>query len=129
MRKPRDRTRTKRYQCVHSWENISEGGIFDRTGGGFTTGGIIFGAGGGTLELLQPGSFHETISGFASGDSIDLGGFSFLGEPTITEATGGKAVSMAENGSSITLTFATVQTGSLLGLGEGAHGVLSLYPI
>lgn len=108
---------------------ISEGGIVDLTGGGSNTGGITFGAGGGTLELLQPGSFHETIFGFASGDTIELGGFSFLGDPKISDPTGGKTVTISENGNSITLTFATSQTASLLVLGEGDHGVLSLYHI
>ena len=86
--------------------------------------GISFVAGGGILSLAHPDVFASTITGFASGDVIELQGFAFN---DITPVVSGNSVTLTEaSGQSITLNFNTAQSATHLTLGEGAHGGLAL---
>jgi hypothetical protein len=107
--------------------SLSAGGVLALDTSAATSTGISFGAGGGSLYLQDPSAYGGTIGGFASGDSVELNGFAFNGTLT-TLTVSGDLVTITEpnNGPSITLTFSTSQTGSLLMLGEGSHGGLAL---
>ncbi len=109
---------------------ISNGGTLDLGTSNTITNAINFGAGGGVLSLVTPEEFHSTIGNFASTDVIELQGFSFLGDPTLSFANGavsGKALTLTEgNGQSITLDFSTTQSLSSLSLYEGPLGGVAL---
>ena len=45
---------------------------------------VVFGAGDGILELTDPKAFAAPISGFATGDQIDLTGFVFSKSPKLS---------------------------------------------
>jgi hypothetical protein len=86
--------------------------------------GITFIAGGGVLSLAHPDVFGSTITGFASGDVIELQGFAFA---NITPVVSGDTVTLTEaSGQSMTLHFNTAQSATHLTLGEGPHGGLAL---
>jgi hypothetical protein len=76
------------------------------------------------LSLAHPDVFGSTITGFASGDVIELQGFAFA---NITPVVSGDTVTLTEaSGQSMTLHFNTAQSATHLTLGEGPHGGLAL---
>ena len=110
---------------------ISAGGALELNDNSVTSNAITFGAGGGLLSLGHPNDYTGIINGFTSGDTVELQGFAFAHiTPVITAINAGgvaSAVTFTEtNGQSVTLDFSTTQTGSLLVLGEGAHGGLTI---
>jgi len=108
---------------------LTAGGILSLDNSQTTSNGVTFGAGGGSLYLQNPTDYAGTVGGFASGDSVELNGFAFTdGTNEATFAVTGKDVTITSpgGGSSLTLTFSTTQTGSLLTLGVGSHGGLAL---
>ncbi len=81
---------------------------------------------GAVLSLADNNGFSGTISGFSSGDVIELQGFGFANITPALSANG-EAVTLTEaNGQSMTLHFSSVQTASALTLGVGTHGGLAL---
>jgi hypothetical protein len=108
---------------------LTEGGILNLDNSETTSTGVIFGAGGGSLYLQDPTDYAGRIGGFATGDSVELNGFVFTdGTNEASLSVSGKDVTITApgGGSSLTLTFSTTQTGSLLTLGMGSHGGLAL---
>ncbi len=113
--------------------NISAGGtlVLNDTSSEKTP--IGFGTGGGLLSLVHPASFGSVISGFAAGDGVELQGFAFANiTPTVTTSVSNgvttSMVSIAEAGQpTITLDFAGSVSGSLLTIGEGPGGGLTLF--
>jgi hypothetical protein len=108
---------------------LTAGGILSLDNSQTISNGVTFGAGGGSLYLQNPTDYAGTVGGFASGDTVELNGFAFTdGTNEATFAVTGKDVTITSpgGGSSLTLTFSTTQTGSLLTLGVGSHGGLAL---
>lgn len=104
---------------------LSNGATLDLLGSTTITNTITFGSGGGILDLGTPADYVGAISGFATGDMVELNGFDFSAGMSLT--TNGNTVTITEaSGQSTTLTFSTAQTLSQLTLGEGPHGWLSL---
>jgi hypothetical protein len=107
---------------------LTAGGILNLDSSQTTSNGVTFGAGGGSLYLEYPTDYAGKIGGFASGDSVELNGFSYTdGTNVATFTVSGNDVTITgpNGGSSLTLTFSTAQTGSLM-LGVGSHGGLAL---
>ncbi len=103
---------------------LSNGGTVELDANALAHVPVDFGAGSSVLSLGQPNEFSGTIGGFAGGDVIELQGFAFA---NLTPVISGNTVTLTEaSGQSATLTFSTAQTGSLLTLGEGPHGGLTL---
>ena len=103
---------------------IANGGTLELDTSNTITTAISFGAGGGVLSLDNPNEFQSIIGSFASGDAIELQGFAFA---NLTPVVSGNTVSLQEsNGQSITLTFSTTQTASMLAVYEGPHGGIAL---
>ena len=81
---------------------------------------------GAVLSLADNNGFAGTISGFSSGDVIELQGFAFANIKPVISANG-EAVTLTEaDGQSMTLHFSNSQTASALTLGVGTHGGLAL---
>ncbi len=81
---------------------------------------------GAVLSLADNNGFSGTISGFSSGDVIELQGFAFANITPVISANG-EAVTLTEaDGQSTTLHFSSSQTASALTLGVGTHGGLAL---
>jgi hypothetical protein len=108
--------------------SLSNGATLDLLGGGVVNTGITFGTGDSVLDLGAPDSFIGKLSGFASGDMIELAGFAFSNNGTeATFAVSGDTVTITEpTNQSVTLTFSTAQTLSQLTLVEGPHDGLAL---
>jgi fibronectin-binding autotransporter adhesin len=103
---------------------ISNSATLDILTSNLVTNTITFGGGGGVLDLGNPTEFFGTIAGFATGNEVELQGFSFIGT---TDSVSGNIVTINEaNGSSLSLTFSANQTSSQLTLGIGPHGALAL---
>jgi hypothetical protein len=113
--------------------NISGGGTLLLNDSSTETVSLGFGTGGGLLSLAHPTAFASVITGFASGDGIELQGFAFANiTPQITTHVSNSVttsvVTLAEAGQpTITLDFAGSVTGSLLTIGEGPNGGLTLF--
>ncbi len=108
--------------------DISNGATLDLANSATTSTGITFGAGGAVLDLVNPSDYTGTLAGFATGDIVELQGFSFLtANPLVVK---GDTVTISETGgSSVTLTFSSAQTASQLELGVGPHNGLALIHI
>jgi autotransporter passenger strand-loop-strand repeat protein len=105
------------------------GGTLDILSGGSATGGITFAGTGGALDVAAP-SLGATISGFATGDTIDLENVAFTGATSAT-ITGGVAT-ITEGATTYTLNFASADDGdTLYTVSDGTNGtdvVLCFYP-
>jgi fibronectin-binding autotransporter adhesin len=112
--------------------SLSAGGMLALDTNAATSTGVTFGAGGGLLDLQNPGGYGGTIGGFASGDSVELNGFAFSTNGTLAAiSASGDTVTITEPGSgpSVTLTFSSAQSIGSLTLGLGPHGGLALIHI
>jgi hypothetical protein len=110
---------------------ISNSATLDILTSNLVTSAIGFGNGGGVLDLGNPNEYFGTIGGFATGDVVELQGFSFLGlDPNHPLTVNGNVVTILEaNGTSDSLTFSATQTMSQLMLGVGPHGGVALIHI
>ncbi len=87
---------------------IEGGGTLQLQAGGMASGAITFGAGPGTLEIDDTTMPAATISGFASGDTIDLYGIGMNGVVTNRDTLTNQVTVSGSKGS-ITLQFAAGQ--------------------
>jgi hypothetical protein len=95
---------------------------------------VAFGAGGGTLELTNANGFRGVISGFGSGDMIDLTGFPLGGTPKLTfveNAANTQGVLTIKDGTltaSLTLLGQSVSTGFAPGPDSGTGTAITYTP-
>jgi hypothetical protein len=104
---------------------LSNGATLQLLGSTSVTNAITFGSGGGILDLGTPSDYTGKIIDFATGDMVELGGFTFSAGISTT-ILGDTVTLTEESGQSATLTFSSAQTLSQLTLGEGPHGNLAL---
>jgi hypothetical protein len=110
----------------HGSTTLSEGATLDLLGSGAVSNGITFGAGGGILSLGTQESYIGTITGFSTGDLIELQNVPYI-TTTNSLTVSGDTVTINENsGTSVTFTFSSAQSASQLILGEGPHGGAAL---
>jgi hypothetical protein len=108
---------------------LSAGGQLAIDNTATTSTGVTFGAGGGLLYLEDPASYTGTLGAFATGDSVELYGFGFQSNGTLTatlSVTGTQVTISEMNGPSETLNFSSAQSTQTLMLGLGPHGYLAL---
>jgi fibronectin-binding autotransporter adhesin len=110
---------------------LSAGGILALDNTATTSTGVTFGTGGGLLYLQDPAAYTGTLGGFATGDSVELNGFAFQSNGTLTTfSVSGDQVTITEaNGPSETLNFSSAQSTTTLMLGIGPHGGVALIHI
>lgn len=109
--------------------SLSNGATLDLLGSGAIHNTITFGTGDSVLDLGAPDSFLGKLSGFATGDMVELNGFAFVNDNgmTATLAVSGDQVTITDPyNETVTLTFSTAQTLSQLTLVAGPHDGLAL---
>ncbi len=89
------------------------------------SGAITFAGGSSASLALASTTFTNTISGFATGDTIDLLGLTYAAGSSATLGTGNNTLVISSNGSQETLTVSGVAPGSqFVTSNDGANGVL-----
>jgi hypothetical protein len=113
----------------HGGITLADGATLDLLASGSVSNGVTFGAGGGILSLGTQDSYLGLITGFATGDMIELQGVPYI-TTTNSLTISGDTVTINENGgTSVTFTFSSAQSASQLILGEGPHGGAALIHI
>lgn len=113
----------------HGSTTLSDGATLDLLGSGAVSNGITFGAGGGILSLGTQESYVGTITGFSTGDLIELQNVPYITTTNSLTISGDTVTINENNGTSVTFTFSSAQSASQLILGEGPHGGAALIHI